>query len=206
MRLPYWWVVYTPTKVLKLTAECINDVDFKLYVKYDTSSKSCLRAVARYNQNVKEDQELGSIHYKNANHVAGWRIYINGEHYSAHRVVWKLIYGNITVDKVIDHVDGNPLNNKVDNLRLGDITLNNKNRKRMKSNKTGHTGVVYNELKQRGKISRYYTGCYHSKGIEVRKHFSIKKYGEQGALTLAINFRKQGLQDDMSYTERHGND
>lgn len=59
-----------------------------------------------------------------------------------HRLVWFLKRGDIPAGKVIDHIDGNPLNALVSNLRLVGQSENGRNRKkRNKSNTSGFNGV-----------------------------------------------------------------
>jgi len=62
--------------------------------------------------------------------VAGYsRVQINKIVYSTHRLVWVLFNKEIPLDKQIDHIDRNPGNNKIENLRLVDAASNalNKN-------------------------------------------------------------------------------
>lgn len=47
-----------------------------------------------------------------------WQIKLNRKVYKVHRIVYVLHTGAIEQDLVIDHIDGNSLNNKVENLRL----------------------------------------------------------------------------------------
>lgn len=56
-----------------------------------------------------------------------------------HRVIWKLVNG---VDpRQIDHIDGDVLNNRVENLRCVGHGDNNRNQKLRRTNKTGVPGV-----------------------------------------------------------------
>lgn len=54
---------------------------------------------------------------KVAGTVVGGRVdlILNGKHFKAHRVIWKMVTGADPAE--IDHADGNPLNNRLANLR-----------------------------------------------------------------------------------------
>ena len=58
----------------------------------------------------------------------------------AHRVVWCLVNG-VWPNGEIDHIDGNTLNNKIENLRVVTHKENMKNQKVRVSNKSGLIGV-----------------------------------------------------------------
>lgn len=54
---------------------------------------------------------------------------LKGKHFLVHRAVWEAFNGPIPEKYDIDHIDGNPLNNCLDNLRAVTHSENLKNRK-----------------------------------------------------------------------------
>lgn len=59
---------------------------------------------------------------------------------AAHRVVWALVYGKWP-SQDIDHINGDPADNRIINLRLVTKAENMRNQKRYATNKSGATGV-----------------------------------------------------------------
>jgi hypothetical protein len=62
--------------------------------------------------------------------------------YYAHRVLWAMYYGDWPQGE-IDHIDGNPANNAISNLRDVTTAENRRNMPMMRNNKSGHVGVRY---------------------------------------------------------------
>ena len=58
-----------------------------------------------------------------------------------HRLVWTLHFGAIPDGYVIDHINGDPLDNRIENLRAVTRSLNQRNARRPKHNKSGIVGV-----------------------------------------------------------------
>lgn len=90
-----------------------------------------------------------------AGDAAGWangngylRVHVDGRHLYVHRVVWCLHYGD-PKEKLIDHIDCNKQNNKIENLRLSNHSRNGLNKHISKSNsKSGLLGVISSKSKK----------------------------------------------------------
>ena len=61
--------------------------------------------------------------------------------FCAHRIAWALYYKNDPYPAIIDHIDQDGLNNKIDNLRLSTVSLNLANRGKQRNNTSGYKGV-----------------------------------------------------------------
>lgn len=132
------------------------------------------------------------------------RVWLGDRLYPVHRIIWFLINGEIKDEHVIDHIDGNPFNNKIENLREIHSHENARNAKMRKDNSTGFTGVFRKTDKG---ILTFVTGWYDN-GVVKTKSFSTKKYGHEGAYNLAVEHRKYMLiklnLKNKGYTDRHG--
>ena len=76
------------------------------------------------------------------------RIQINKVKYHAHRLVW-LYHHGVWPDKDIDHIDGNPLNNRIENLRVVTNQENSKNQKLRCTNTSGVMGAYFHKRDQK---------------------------------------------------------
>jgi len=139
-----------------------------------------------------------------------WLIGYKGKIYKAHRIVWKLISGTLDEELVIDHKDGNPLNNCISNLRLVPNKLNRTNMKIASTNKTGVTGVTrcVNKSNNNYYVARCQTTNPNGKVAVKYSHFSIDKLGEAEAFRLACEYRAKMIEElnanGAGYTTRHG--
>lgn len=135
-----------------------------------------------------------------------WRVKPSGVNQSIaiHRIVWALHFP-ISEYKVIDHIDGNPWNNRIENLREVDRATNSRNMKRSTSNKSGVTGVNF---KKNVDGHTYWTATWRDETARSRsKSFMIEKYGYDEAFKLACDFRKNKIEElkarGFGYTDRH---
>ena len=82
---------------------------------------------------------------------AGWitadgrrQIMFKGKHYKAHRLIFLYEYGRLP-DNDIDHINGKPLDNRIENLRDVTTQENNKNKRKQSNNTSGHMGVSWHK-------------------------------------------------------------
>lgn len=68
---------------------------------------------------------------------------VNGGRYLAHRVIWALVHGEWPTGQ-IDHINGNPFDNRLSNLREVESFENQRNMKRPSHNTSGVCGVSWN--------------------------------------------------------------
>ena len=81
---------------------------------------------------------------KSYHNIRGYRrIYFNSKVYLVHRLVFYYHHGYFP--KVVDHIDGNVLNNKIENLQGCTQVENIAKARKFKNNTSGFTGVCYNK-------------------------------------------------------------
>ena len=125
------------------------------------------------------------------------RVKIKGRMYLVHRLAWFLAYG-VWPAHEIDHIDGNRLNNKLENLRDVPKAINQRNAYRRKDNSSGLVGV-----REVWYPTKYWVAQWFD-GKRKNKWFSVNKYGEAKAKQMAIAYRNARAEELGGYTERHG--
>ena len=90
-------------------------------------------------------------------------IKFNGKLYKAHRLIYLMNHGELP--QFIDHIDGNPLNNKIENLRPANKRENGYNRKLNANNTTGVKGVTYDIATQKYRARVWANKKVHSLGF-----------------------------------------
>ena len=74
---------------------------------------------------------------------------VDGKEQLLHRALWEAANGTIPEGMQIDHINGNTLDNRLENLRVVTHQENARNQKRRNDNTSGVTGVSWNKKKQK---------------------------------------------------------
>ncbi|MDU5837743.1 MAG: HNH endonuclease [Pantoea sp.] len=183
-----------------------NNLIWSKYFEIDESSKSGLRWKIDRRAGVKAGDMAGYIQVDSR--TSYYRVSFLGKGYRVHRIVYEMVSGiPIQPGMQVDHIDGNGLNNAFSNLRLVDGAVNNRNKRAYKIDKSGGdlpSGVRYCRIRD-----VYLAAVSTLSGVQSVKYFGVSKYGDQEARRLAINYRREAIEElnklGAGYTGRHGN-
>lgn len=159
---------------------------------YDESSPSCIKwkvgTTSLRKSRVKYGEDAGCINKSKGYYVIG----LAGKNYFAHRVVYALHNGDFDEHLVIDHIDGNKLNNKIENLRAVTSSINSKNRQVSKNNSTGVTGVSWIGSTKTWSVSWVENGKLKSFVINPKTNFPFEdeEMSTKSSFELAVFTRK----------------
>lgn len=132
--------------------------------------------------NVDTDCRIGGKTYR--------RIKVYKKSYAAHRLAFLYMTG--VFPDVVDHINGNGIDNRWENLRNTTLSGNNRNARKRHDNRSGHAGVSWH--KRTKKWAAYIT--YESK----TRHLGIFD-----KLENAISARKVA-ETTLGFHENHGDD
>jgi hypothetical protein len=140
------------------------------FIDYDpeTGNATWIKSPAR---NIKAGSPVGTI---NRGYLV---VRFQGKSYPLHRLCWLLETNQDPAESMVDHIDGNRLNNAFANLRLCNNSQNGMNRGATKANKLGVKGVCWDR-----------TACKYKAYIQIsgkKKHI-----GNFADLESAIDARR----------------
>ena len=186
------------------------DIDWYDMFVYDPTSPSGIRwrknkysGIRNNILSVSAGQVAGTKQYRTNGKPSKWMVKVDGKNYSVSKIVYILVNGYVPNDVIIDHIDRNPFNNNINNLRAVSENENLKNKEFQRNNTTGFTGVT-TRSDSSGII--YFVAFWSDKnGKQTRKNFNVRKLGYIQAKIAAILYRYEMVKTDNSYFEQHFN-
>ena len=140
-------------------------------------------SVSNYGNVKKQDivQKPKSMKYNAKSENCYYKVYIDGEYKKIHVLVAKAFIANPLNHPAVDHIDGEPENNNVNNLRWCTHEQNMNNKKKYKNNKSGHTGVSYKSFKQKWQAQinvskQSYIGLFDTEEEAIKYRKEIAKF------------------------------
>ena len=109
-----------------------------------------------------------------------WKVRLNGSDWYVHRIIYAMHHG-YHVTQQIDHIDGNGLNNRIENLREVSQFKNARNVRKYSRNTSGFTGVNWAANCNKWRVQANYEGTRYQLGffenfeeaVAVRKAFNL---------------------------------
>lgn len=133
-----------------------------------------------------------------------FRVMVNGRNYLCHRLVWAM-FNNVNINFEIDHIDRNPLNNSIENLRECSSAVNCRNTTIRKHKTYLNVGVCIKLCKNNNPS---FMAHWMQDGLLRSKCFSVKKYGLMPAQQLAVDYRNKMIAElnmkGYGYSDQHG--
>lgn len=106
----------------------------------------------------------------------------------------QFLIGDIPTDKVIDHTNRNPLDNRKKNLRIVERSINSTNAKARMESQTNIRGVYFRATRP-GISHDSWIAEYSENGKRHTKSFSCEKYGKEEAFRRACSFRETKMKE-----------
>lgn len=142
--------------------------DLKDWLRYEPETGKIFRTKSKWGSKVGEVTTTNGSGYIVVKH--------NGKMLYGHHIAWYFTYGY--KPKMLDHINRNRTDNRIDNLREADHKLNSSNLSTDKRNTSGYKGVTWNkkDKKWRSKKNGKLLGSFDliDDAIECRKQSDSK--------------------------------
>jgi hypothetical protein len=145
-----------------------------------------------FNDLLRYDAETGELFWKSNNRLAGHKhksgyvnVKVKGKMYRAHRVIWAMVYGKFP-DLLIDHINGVPSDNRMQNLREVSCMVNQQNQRQARKDNAGgnlgahlYRGKWMSQIRVDGKLK--YLGNFSTKEEAHDVYIQAKRQMHEGS-------------------------
>ena len=97
----------------------------------------------------------------------------------SHRMLYYLHYGELPA--ILDHIDGNPLNNSIDNLRAATLSGNARNRRSAKNSSSKYLGVCWHKVAKKWRTQIKINGEVNHLGYFTCEKEAARAYNKAAA-------------------------
>jgi hypothetical protein len=139
--------------------------------------------------------KAGSESYTESGKKSKIQVSFNGSVLAAHKIAWAIYYGCLP-DGFIDHINGDPFDNRIANLRLCNNTTNQWNRGVPRNSTSGAKGVTWSKKMAKWKATIRTNGDY----------FHLGYHDSKGMAALAVAKKSLQLHGKFSVFYRSVND
>ena len=154
-------------------------IDFRKHFFYDHSIGRLIRIRTGLPAYVLYKQKKSRLHTERPYGV----VKFGDKKLAVHRLVWAVVHGTWP-DGIIDHINRDSTDNRIENLRLVDPRGNSRNKSMASNNSSGHNGIDMNGGRWRVRVGEVFGGRYDD-------------------LSLAIKVRDL-LYRELGYSDDHG--
>ena len=97
-------------------------------------------------------------------HSSGYKVMtFNSKTHKLHRIIWVYLFGHIPEGFYLDHINGNKIDNRLENFRLVTANQNQQNRPAPKNSSSGYRGVSWHK-----KVNKWMSRiCHNRKRITI---------------------------------------
>lgn len=124
----------------------------------------------------------------NADYYGYTEVGFNKRTYKAHHLVYYIKTG--IWPEMLDHINGNKSDNRIENLREASLTANNRNQKLQENNTTGVTGVYFSKNRNKWRT------CIYDNSVNIHLGYFVN-------FEDAVKARK-AAEVKYGYHENHG--
>lgn len=194
-------------KVVSFKSVSFTKEEIEKNFEYDETSKTCLRYKVWNRSKIRKTarfagDEAGGL-LRTHGDINYWVLKLNGKTIPVHRLIYTLMIGEIPEGFVINHKNNNPLDNRLGNLEAISQAFNSRRTCKHRHETTGVRDIVW----KRAEDSYSYTVAVWTEedGRRKTKTFSHLKLGKDRAQEMALEFRKQKLQElsHLGYINNH---